>query len=161
MLSEKDTNEVVKFLQTFVQTSNVVSNECIMDGGGALHSAASIAFNNMTLDEYASEAFKILKLNKNNKLKCCLRIDRNHFVKMIVRWSKKNITDAYIRKVFCNILCKLVDETNILKIANIIAMLLYICTSKIDTIITIQCKVSLQDYVRDNLFEIPLLLVYR
>lgn len=119
----------------------------VMDCAAVLHFSACRVFNGISLKDYYSNCWLALNGRKFAQVKTLLRIDRSHFVQMIIRWLNKNKVTGDVKELYARSICRMIDEENLLTVANVFLTLLLISLAPYDTPQMFACKEFLGAFI--------------
>lgn len=153
------------------------------DGAGALHLAGCRSFNKVTLLVYMSTCWRILQEGGKFPFPTVIRMDRVHFIKMVVRFFKKNlpknhkigdkedkeeeensdfeenfreaISGSTIVEFYGRVMGLLVDLTDFAMIVDIMGSMLFISICENESALTIKVRQFLERFIKGEKVECP------
>lgn len=154
--SKKDLQACEEFLLEWSRVLTRSPDLFIMDGAAALHLAACRVFNKMSIKEYYFNCWKFLNGLPGKPINTLLRMDRTHFVAMVIRWLKKNRASKEAKEIFGRAICRCVDEADINRIFDVFVNILLCTMSPVESWITRDSKEHLGRYILDSTIKTPL-----
>lgn len=131
MISESQTMEtIVKWLSMWV-AKKTPPHEVICDDSSALIGAAVKAFTNTkTTREYLDKSFQLLSENGSTSDQCYIRLDTNHFIKILYNLPCFKNVDPRVKYFYISCLREIKNSKEYEVIKNIVKDIVTLCLAK-------------------------------
>lgn len=132
-VSEKhDANAIAYFIKEWLRSGAPVPHEAVADFSFAMLNGISLAFNEYNIKTYINNCQHLLSGNNHVTIKCYIRVDIAHTIKMVTRWICFNnkhprVKDFYVRCVGLMTTCK-----NTSDFERLFSAVLIVCSSECD-----------------------------
>lgn len=136
MVSEKhDTNMLSFWLREWLRTPILCPSEIVVDYSSALINAISLALNDVNLNVYVEQCMTFLESSDDmQRLKCIIRIDIAHIIKLVCRWKCFNSKHMRIKDFYVSCIGLLTKCTSVNKFRQICRDILIVNASDTEEI---------------------------
>ena len=119
----------------------------VCDHSYALLNSISLAFNNVNLTHYLNKSFEIVQKNERSNFPCFLRIDYNHFMHSISRWSCFKSARKLQKEFYIRAMNWLIECTDFSKFGPFLESVLIISLSEYESPDIRERKKILKEYI--------------
>lgn len=136
MISTKhDTNMIQYFLRETTRSGAPKPRQVTSDYAVALLNAASLAYNEMSLNRYLSSCFKqATSASQSSEKMCLIRLDIAHLIHAVSKWPSLKKCAASIKNFYIRCIGLLSKSVTVKRFAQVLRDILTVCNSETENV---------------------------